>query len=70
MWTALFGTTQRLLLGSCKLIWTEGGKVKVAEKNGLRNLPCSPSSELVVRGENLVFYLNQYVPDFEWKLSC
>lgn len=34
MWTALFGTTQRLLLGSCKLIWTEGGKVKVAERTG------------------------------------
>ena len=34
MWTALFGMTQRLLLGSCKLIWTEGGKVKVAERTG------------------------------------
>ena len=34
MWMALFGMTQRLLLGSCKLIWTEGGKVKVAERTG------------------------------------
>ena len=45
-------------------------KSESSRENGLRNLPCSPSSELVVRGENLVFYLNRYVPDFEWKLSC
>ena len=62
MWKALFGMTQRLLLGSCKLIWTDGQKVKVAEKTGWGNCLVA----LLGRrrpGEWAQFCLKQYVPE-------
>ena len=53
---------QRLLLGSCKLIQTERGKVRDREDR-LRNLPCSPARKGVAWRTGLMFCLNQYVPD-------